>query len=382
MNDRANVPAGGPRSARELPGRAERPAARPAAVAEVQALLGRRAAPSRPPHRAPPQDQDRYGHLADRHLVAARQEMKLSDGEVYEVATFYHHFDVVREGEAAPPAVTVRVCDSISCELAGAKPCLSNLGRRWPRRARDRCALHRPMRDGSECGGGPESLSARDGREGRAARSRPARRGIRRRPARRARAPRRCGEHPHLDIVSPTYIDIDALSREVWVPDAARRSLGGQSTRREVIEGLARSRAARRRFPRGRSARPRAEEEDGALGCAGSVARASPWAAVAGGRAQTGPRYMAVNIDEGEPGHFKDRWYLEATRIASSKECLDRRVGGADHRDLDLSPRRVPRHARDPGARARSVAADLAQTPAAHSSATRPARTSAAKSPR
>src|SRR5262249_42207287 len=71
--------------------------------------------------------QDRFGHLAARHLVALAAEMKLAMTEVYEVATFYHHFDVVKEGDAAPAAITVRVCDSISCEMAGANELLAKL---------------------------------------------------------------------------------------------------------------------------------------------------------------------------------------------------------------------------------------------------------------
>src|SRR5580765_1111803 len=67
---------------------------------------------------------DRYGHLSAGHLAALAQEMKLALTEVYEVATFYHHFDVVKEGETPPPALTVRVCDSIACELAGAQELL------------------------------------------------------------------------------------------------------------------------------------------------------------------------------------------------------------------------------------------------------------------
>src|ERR1700682_1918214 len=63
--------------------------------------------------------QDRYGCLSARHLVALAAEMKMAMAEVYEVATFYHHFDVVKEGDAAPPAITVRVCDSIACDPAG-----------------------------------------------------------------------------------------------------------------------------------------------------------------------------------------------------------------------------------------------------------------------
>src|SRR5262245_36004689 len=68
--------------------------------------------------------QDRYGHLSAAHLAALAQEMKLALTEVYEVATFYAHFDVVKEGEMPPPAVTVRVCDSLSCAMAGAEKLL------------------------------------------------------------------------------------------------------------------------------------------------------------------------------------------------------------------------------------------------------------------
>src|SRR5215831_6873758 len=71
--------------------------------------------------------QDRYGCLSAAHLVALAAEMKLAMTEVYEVATFYHHFDVVKEGEAVPPAITVRVCDSIACEVAGSSELLAKL---------------------------------------------------------------------------------------------------------------------------------------------------------------------------------------------------------------------------------------------------------------
>ena len=64
--------------------------------------------------------QDQYQHISSKHLVALAHERNLSTAEVYEVASFYHHFDVVKEGEAAPPPLTVRVCESVSCEMAGA----------------------------------------------------------------------------------------------------------------------------------------------------------------------------------------------------------------------------------------------------------------------
>src|SRR5687767_15919820 len=99
----------------------------PNALAEVRALLGD----------APRQRDlliehlhkinDRYGCLGAAHLAALAQEMRLALAEVYEVATFYHHFEVVKEGGRAPEALTVRVCDSISCELAGARELLKAL---------------------------------------------------------------------------------------------------------------------------------------------------------------------------------------------------------------------------------------------------------------
>src|SRR6478736_6206976 len=71
--------------------------------------------------------QDRFGSLSAAHLNALAEAMKLAQAEVYEVATFYHHFDVVKEGEAAPPAVTVRVCETLSCQMAGAQQLLDKL---------------------------------------------------------------------------------------------------------------------------------------------------------------------------------------------------------------------------------------------------------------
>src|SRR3954469_12745914 len=71
--------------------------------------------------------QDKYGHISAAHLAALAHEMKLAQAEVYEVATFYAHFDVVKEGETSPPPVTVRVCDSLSCAMAGAEHLLKDL---------------------------------------------------------------------------------------------------------------------------------------------------------------------------------------------------------------------------------------------------------------
>ena len=71
--------------------------------------------------------QDRYGSLSAERLAALADAMKLSQTEVYEVATFYHHFDVVKEGESAPPQLTVRVCETLSCAMAGGQQLLEKL---------------------------------------------------------------------------------------------------------------------------------------------------------------------------------------------------------------------------------------------------------------
>ena len=71
--------------------------------------------------------QDHHGHLSSAHLTALAQEMRLSQAEVYEVASFYHHFDIVKTGQTAPPPLTVRVCDGLSCEMAGARELLARL---------------------------------------------------------------------------------------------------------------------------------------------------------------------------------------------------------------------------------------------------------------
>ncbi|HEY6257825.1 MAG TPA: NAD(P)H-dependent oxidoreductase subunit E, partial [Xanthobacteraceae bacterium] len=113
---------GEPSGNRRRPGRTPKGRqVEPQALEDVRALLG-----SRPRQRDLLIEhlhliQDRYGHLSAAHLAALAQEMKLALTEVYEVATFYSHFDVVKEGETPPPPVTVRVCDSLSCAMVGAE---------------------------------------------------------------------------------------------------------------------------------------------------------------------------------------------------------------------------------------------------------------------
>src|SRR2546421_4376774 len=99
----------------------------PQALADVRVLLGTRSRQRDLLIEHLHLIQDRYGHLSAAHLAALAQEMKLALTEVYEVATFYSHFDVVKEGQTPPLAVTVRVCDSLSCAMVGAETLLREL---------------------------------------------------------------------------------------------------------------------------------------------------------------------------------------------------------------------------------------------------------------
>ena len=237
------------------------------AIAEMQALLG-----SRPRERHLLIEflhliQDHYGHLSIAHMAALAEELRLSQTEVYEVATFYAHFDVVHEDETPPPALTIRVCDSLACELAGAD------------------ALHMALKDGL----GPSEVRVL-----------------------RAPCMGRCDTapvleigHNHIDHATKEKVDtaIAADDTHPHITDYqkldAYRADGGYdqlvSLRRdgdwEAVQEMVNQSGLRglggAGFPSGRK-----------------------WGFV---RAAQGPRYLAVNGDEGEPGTFKDRYYLERT---------------------------------------------------------------------
>ena len=237
----------------------------PKALVEVQALLG---------HESRQRDlliehlhklQDHFGHLSAGHLAALAQEMKLSQTEVYEVATFYHHFDVIREGEQTPAALTVRVCDGLSCEMAGAKDLLDKLPAILGKDVR---VIHAP------CVG-------------------------------------RCEQAPvavvHQNPVPNATIEavkakVDA--KDVWHhPDAyadleAYKEQDGYKLAQECYGGL-----------RDVESVIKTMEDSGLRGLGGAGFPAGrKWRIVKG---YEGPRLMAINIDEGEPGTFKDRHYLE-----------------------------------------------------------------------
>ena len=154
----------------------------PQALAEIRALLGD--APRRRDllieflHRI----QDRYGHISGAHIVALAEEMKLARTEVYEVATFYHHFDVVKEGEAPPPPLTVRVCETLSCQMAGADALRAALQQSGTPRVRvigapciGRCE-HAPAALVGPESGRPSDAGKDRGGDRRQARSKPSRR--------------------------------------------------------------------------------------------------------------------------------------------------------------------------------------------------------------
>jgi formate dehydrogenase len=222
--------------------------------------------------------QDRYGCLAAPHLVALAAELNMALTEVYEVATFYHHFDVVKEGEAAPP-LTVRVCDSIACELAGSKYLLERLPATLGRQVR---VLHAPCVGRCETapvavvGQNPIPLATLE-RVAHAVESG------------HVTHPRadEADVQPHAAIVTPRQIDY-----------AAYRAAGGYALAASCVKGE----------------RKRADvialmEDSGLRGLGGAGFPAGrKWKIVAG---EPAPRLMAINIDEGEPGTFKDRYYLE-----------------------------------------------------------------------
>src|SRR5688572_27784785 len=241
-----------------------------AALADVRALLGdiprRRDLLIECLHKI----QDRYGCLQARHLVALAAELRLAMAEVYEVATFYHHFDVIKEGETPPPAITVRVCDSISCELAGSHELLATLQSRLGAHVRVKpapCVGRCETAPVAVVGQHPiphatETLVS-------------------------AAVDARDVTHPGSGIVTPGHIDYAAY-RAAGGYALAAACIAGAKTPADVISAL---------------------ENSGLRGLGGAGFPAGrKWKLVS---AEPAPRLLAINIDEGEPGTFKDRYYLE-----------------------------------------------------------------------
>lgn len=209
--------------------------------------------------------QDRYGHLSADHLAALAEEMNLPQTAVYEVATFYHHFDVVKEGQAAPAPLTVRVCDGLSCEMAGAQTLLAQLPQILGREVR---VIPAP------CIGRCEQAPAVVVGQHPIAKAEPEK------VAQAVQA-------GHTRHEPAPYIDMDAYLAAGGYA-VLKSCVSGQRDLESVIQTM---------------------ESSGLRGLGGAGFPAGrKWRIV---RAENGPRLLAVNIDEGEPGTFKDRHYLE-----------------------------------------------------------------------
>ena len=237
----------------------------PAALAEVQSLLGQASRQADLLIEHLHKIQDHFGHLSAAHLAALAQEMRLAQTEVYEVATFYHHFDVVKEGEVAPAALTVRVCDGLSCEMAGARDLLARLP---PLLGREVRVIAAP------CIGRCEQAPAVV-----------------------------VGQNPVPNATLKTVAATVAAGTVQDVPSgfidlSSYQTAGGYTLLKQCLTG-----------ERDVESVLEIMEASGLRGLGGAGFPAGrKWRIV---RAEAAPRLMAVNIDEGEPGTFKDRVYLE-----------------------------------------------------------------------
>ena len=210
--------------------------------------------------------QDRYGCLSARHLRALAEDMRLSQAEVYEVATFYDHFDVVKEGGTPPAPLTIRVCDSVSCMLGGAEALLGEL-----QASADPAAI-RVVRAPcmGRCAGAPA-----------------ARIGDREVDEASAESLLRMAGAGEVGVEVPDYVGLDAY-RQAGGYQLLQQVRAGARTTDEIIAMLG---------------------DAGLRGLGGAGFPAGKkWGFV---RSYPGPRLMSINGDEGEPGTFKDRIYLE-----------------------------------------------------------------------
>lgn len=210
--------------------------------------------------------QDKYGCLTAAHLAALAAEMRLAQAEVYEVASFYDHFDVVKEDETQPPALTIRVCDSIACMMAGAD------------------ALHRELEAGADTDQVRIVHAPCMGRCDSAPAARIGDREVDHATADTLLAMAHTGD---VGVRVPDYTTLNDYLADGGYK-LAKKVGAGEVSADELIQTL--SDAGLR-----------------GLGGAGFPA-GTKWKFV---RSYAGPRLMTVNGDEGEPGTFKDRWYLE-----------------------------------------------------------------------
>ncbi len=236
--------------------------------------------------------QDSFGQLADRHLVALAQRMNIALAEVYEVATFYHHFDVVRSGDQVLAGVlTVRVCDSLSCEIAGAHDLLKRLPNMLGAGVRviaAPCIGRCEQAPAVVVGQNPVPHATCETVEATVAS------GVVTHP----RAGDRKVFDP-LDLIDPAGSPgPGSTTAPAYAGYAGYRKAGGYALLAQCLQGR-----------HDADALVATMEQSGLRGLGGAGFPAGrKWRIV---RAETGPKVMAVNIDEGEPGTFKDRTYLE-----------------------------------------------------------------------
>ena len=209
--------------------------------------------------------QDRYGHISAPHLVALAHEMRLAPAEVYEVATFYHHFDVVREGEIPPPALTVRVCDSVTCEMFGARDLIASLTE-----AVGDSVRIQPVSCLGRCDKAPVAIVGRNPLEW----------------ASHGKVTETVAAEAVEPDHNPPYIAYSAY-REQGGYRLLQDCVGGRLSAEQVIQAM---------------------QHSGVRGLGGAGFPAGrKWQVV---KEQPAPRLMAINVDEGEPGTFKDLYHL------------------------------------------------------------------------
>jgi formate dehydrogenase beta subunit len=258
--DGANPPAGGRKKPRRTPKGRQ---VDPVALEEVCALLGTRERRRDLLIEHLHLIQDKYGYLSAPHLAALAEEMKMAQTEVYEVATFYAHFDVVKDGPP-PPAVTVRVCENLSCAMAGAEKLLAEL----PGKLGGNVRVVRAPCMGA-CDHAPAVAIGH----------------VQTMNATTDKVAAAVAKHEHAHAATPAK-DMAAYQAGGGYKLLAA-CLSGQRTRDDIIKTVS---------------------DAGLRGLGGAgFPTGRKWSLV---RAEKGPRLMAVNGDEGEVGTFKDRYYL------------------------------------------------------------------------
>jgi formate dehydrogenase beta subunit len=209
--------------------------------------------------------QDHYHCISTHHIQALAKEMNLPTTEIYEVASFYHHFDVIKENEPTPPPLTVRVCESITCEMFGAKKLLNELDTELGNDVR----VQRVPCVG-RCNAAPVAIVGTH-------------------PVEHASATlvSEAVDNKHTDIDVAGYIDFQQY-----------RDKGGYKTLLSCVDN-----------ERQQDDVINLLEDSSLRGLGGAgfpVGR--KWRIL---KDQPAPKLIAINIDEGEPGTFKDRHYLE-----------------------------------------------------------------------